>query len=66
MLVNKVENLLCNLNDKKDYVAHIKNLQQAFNHGLKLLKVHKVIKFEQEIWLNSYIKSNTKLRTNAK
>ena len=66
MLVNKVENLLCNLNDKKGYVAHIKNLQQAFNHGLKIVKAHKVIKFEQEVWLNSYIKSITKLRTNAK
>ena len=36
------------------------------NHGLKLKKVYRVIKFWQEAWLKPYIDMNTKLRTGAK
>ena len=50
--------------DKKDYVVHIKNLQQPY--GLKWTKVHKVIKFKQKEILKPYLGLNTKLRTNAK
>ena len=35
---------------KKEYVIHIKNLKQALNHGLALEKLHRVIKFNQEVW----------------
>ena len=31
-----------------------------------LKKVHRVIQFNQEVWLKPYIKMNTKLRTEAK
>ena len=50
--------------DKKDYVVHIKNLQQPY--GIKWTKVHKVIKFKQKEILKPYLGLNTKLRTNAK
>ena len=33
--------------DKNEYVIQIRNLKQAFNHGLVLKKVHRVIKFNQ-------------------
>ena len=48
----------------KKYVAHIRNLKQALNHGLKLEKFHRVIKFNETQWL--YIDINTELRKNAK
>ena len=52
--------------DKKEYVVHIRALKQAFNHGLIFKKVQWVFKFNQEVWLKSYIEMNTKLRTEAK
>ena len=35
MEINKCKKLVCNLYNKKKYVAHIKTLKQALNHGLK-------------------------------
>ena len=65
MVVNKTKKLICNLQDKKDYVVHINVLKQALDHGLKLIKVHQVIEFDQEAWLKEYINFNTELRKNA-
>ena len=46
--LNKVEKLICNIEDKEKYVMHIKVLKQALNHGLVLKKVHRVIQFNQK------------------
>ena len=51
MEINKCKKLVCNLYNKKKYVAHINTLKQALNHGLKLKKIHRVIEFNQEVWL---------------
>ena len=64
--VNKVEKLICSIEDKEKYVIHIRVLKQALNHGLVLRKVHRVIQFNQEDWLKPYIDMNTKLRKEAK
>ena len=45
--VNKVNKLLCGLNDKNNYSIYICALKQALNHGLILKKVHAVISFAQ-------------------
>ena len=66
MEVNKCKKLVCNLFNKKKYVAHINTLKQALNHGLKLEKIHRVIEFNQEAWLKPYIDMNTELRKEAK
>ena len=50
------------MQDKENYVVHIRALKQALNHGLILKKVHKVIQFMQEEWLKPYIDMNTKLK----
>ena len=50
MEVNKCKKLVCNLFNKKKYVAHINTLKQALNHGLKLKKIHRVIEFHQKEW----------------
>ena len=66
MEINKVEKLVPNLYDKKNYVIRIRALDQALKHGLILEKVHRVIEFNQSAWLKPYIDFNTELRKNAK
>ena len=65
IVVNNTKKLICNLQDKKNYVVHINVLKQALDHGLKLIKVHQVIEFDQEAWLKEYINFNTELRKKA-
>ena len=62
----KVEKLVCGIEDKEKYVIHIRALKQALNHGLILKRVHRVIQFNQEAWLKPYIDMNTRLRKEAK
>ena len=66
MKINGVEKLVPDLNDKNNYVVHIKVPNQALKHGLILEKVHRVIEFNQSAWLRPYIDFNTKLETQAK
>ena len=44
----KVEKLICGI---EKHVIHIRALQQALNHGLKLKKIERVIQFNQGAWL---------------
>ena len=53
--LEKVEKLVCSIEDKEKYVIHIRALKQALNNG-----------FQQKAWLKSYIDMNTKLRKEAK
>ena len=64
--IKKCDKFVCSIHDKDNYVVHIKALKQTLNRELKLTKVHRVIQFNQEAWLKSYIDINTKLRTEAK
>ena len=66
MKIGTVEKLAPNLKDKKGYVVHIKALDQALKHGLKLKKVHRVIEFQQSRWMKAYVMLNTRLRKDAK
>ena len=66
MKINKCKKLVCTVYDKKNYVVHIRNLNQALEHGLILKKRHKAIAFCQEAWLKPYIYMNTELRKKAK
>ena len=44
----------------KKFVLYVRYSKQALNHGLKLEKVHTVIKFSYEQWLKTYIVLNSK------
>ena len=66
MEINKCKKLVCNLYDKRKYVAHINSLKQALNYGLKLEKIYRIIEFNQKAWLKPYIDINTELRKLAK
>ncbi|XP_071055460.1 uncharacterized protein [Onthophagus taurus] len=58
--------LIPNLFNKKNYIVHYRNLKHAIAHGLKVLKVNRVLSFKQSAWLKPYIDMNTKLRQSAK
>ena len=64
--VDKVEKLICSVEDKEKYVIHITVLKQALKHALVLRKVNRVIQFNKKDWLKPYIDMNTKLRKEAK
>ena len=38
MKIEKVERLVANLQEKTEYVIHMKNLKQALNHEFSFLK----------------------------
>ena len=44
--INKCTKLTCTIQNKENYVTHIRALKQAINHGLT--KVHSIIEFDQE------------------
>ena len=66
MTINKVDKLISNLQNKRNYVVHIALLKQALDHGIIFKKAHRVIKFKQEAWLKPYIDMNTDLRKESK
>ena len=66
MEISKCTKLVCTMLNKVNYVVHIRALKQALNHGLKLIKVHRIIQFDQEAWLKPYVDMNTELRKEAK
>ena len=57
--------LIANLNNKYNYVLNIKSLKQALKHGLKLIRIHRVISYHQSAWLKEYIDANTQRRAKA-
>ena len=63
--VGDVMKLIPNLGDKTNYVLHYRNLQLYLSLGMKLTKIHKVLKFKQCDWMEKYIDFNTEKRRNA-
>ena len=63
--VGDVKRLIPNLGNKTKYVLHYRNLQLYLSLGMKLIKIHRVLKFNQSDWKKKYIDFNTQKRINA-
>ena len=63
--VGDVKKFIPNLGDKTNYAGHYKNIQLYLSLGMKLTKIHKVLKFKHSDWMKKYIDFNTEKRTNA-
>ena len=57
--------LIKNLGNKINYVVHYRNLQLYLSLGIKLTKIHRVLKSKKSYWIKKYIDFNTEKRTDA-
>ena len=65
MKIGGVNKLDPNLGNKTKYVVHFKNLHLHLSLGIKLTKVHRILKFKPSDRLKKYIDFNTGKRKNA-
>ena len=63
--VGDVKKLISILGDKTNYILHYRNLKLNFSLGMKLTKIHKVLKFKQFDLMKIYLDFNTEKRKNA-
>ena len=63
--VGDVKKLIPNLRSKTKYMLHYRNLQLYLFLGMKLIKIHRMLKFKQSDWMKKYIDFNTEKRKNA-
>ena len=64
--VGRVNKLVPNLIDEVRYIVHYKNLQLYLQLVMKLIKIHRILKFKPSNLLKEYIEFNTEKRTEAK
>ena len=57
--------MVLNLGHKTKYIVHYRNRQLYLPLGMKLTKIHKVLRFKQSDWMEKYIDFITEKRTTA-
>ena len=57
--------LIPNLGNKTNYLLHYRNVHLYLYFGMKLAKIHGMLKFKQSDWMKICIDFNTERRTNA-
>ena len=63
--VDDVKKLIPNLGSKTNYIVCYRSFQLYLSLGMKLIKIHRVLKFEQPDWMKKYIDFNTEKRMYA-
>ena len=61
----KMKKLITDLGPKRKFVLHYRNLIMCMGFGVRLDKIHTVVRFRQTRFLQSYISANTKLRNES-
>ena len=62
----KTEKLILEQNNKTEYMVHYRMLKFYVKMGVKVKKIHRVIKFKQDYICRDYIQNNTNKRATAK
>ena len=60
------EKIILDQNNKTQYMVHYKMLKFYVKMGVKVTKIHRVIKFKQDYICRDYIQNNTNKRATAK
>ena len=60
--VGDIESLISSVGNETNYVVHYRNLQLYLSLGMKLTKIHKVLKLKQSNWMKIYINFKTEKR----
>ena len=63
---SRIKKLCTSFFDKIDYVINYRHLKLVLSLGVELVKVNKVMQYEQEPFMKSYIMLNTNLRKESK
>ena len=58
--------MICDWTDKKKYLIHYRMLKLYVRHGMIVEKIHEIISFKQNRWLEKNISFNTQKRNRAK
>ena len=56
--VGDVKKLIPNVSNKSNYLLPYRNLQLYLSLGMRLTKIHRLLKFKQSDWMKKYINFN--------
>ena len=65
-LLHRSEKLILDQNNKTEYMVHYRMLKFYVKMGVKVTKIHRVIKFKQDYICSDYIQNKTNIRATAK